>query len=384
MYTDLLAQSNFSRSGPVRVGTLGSLGPFGTYDMAGNLKEWCSNAVDNRRYILGGGWTEPPYVFNDWDAQDPMMRNPTYGFRCAKFVTPPPPEVFAPRLRPPVPDLSMERPVDDAAFQLLRRFYGYDRAPLDVRQEGTDDTAQHWRQEKVSFTAAYGGERVPAYLLLPRNAKPPYQVVLYAPSASAAYQHNSRNLEPRYLDIVLRTGRALLFPVYKGTYERIVETTGPDSSRDVRIEATKDAMRSLDFLETRNDIDHARIAFLGVSRGSSNSIQLLAIEPRLRAAVLVAGGLLRNSAPELDPLSFARRVHIPLLMINGRSDFTYPYESAQLPLFQQLGTRPADKKLAMFDTGHDPPPALAAKEILDWLDHYLGPVERSGETINGK
>src|SRR5262249_5676099 len=35
--------SNFGRSGPAPVGTYEGLGPFGTLDMAGNVKEWCWN-----------------------------------------------------------------------------------------------------------------------------------------------------------------------------------------------------------------------------------------------------------------------------------------------------------------------------------------------------
>jgi hypothetical protein len=29
---------------------------------AGNVKEWCSNAVGGKRYILGGSWRDPAYL----------------------------------------------------------------------------------------------------------------------------------------------------------------------------------------------------------------------------------------------------------------------------------------------------------------------------------
>ena len=37
---------------------------------------------------------------------------------------------------------------------------------------------------KVSYAAAYGGERIPAYLFLPKNATPPYQVWWVFPGAN--------------------------------------------------------------------------------------------------------------------------------------------------------------------------------------------------------
>jgi len=78
---------------------------------------------------------------------------------------------------------------------------------------------------------------------------------------------------------------------------------------------------------------------------------------------------------ETDPLNFASRVKQPVLMVNGRDDFDLPYASAQVPLFNMLGTAAPDKRHAVFEGGHLPPkPQLVYKEVLDWLDHYLGPV----------
>jgi pimeloyl-ACP methyl ester carboxylesterase len=67
----------------------------------------------------------------------------------------------------------------------------------------------------------------------------------------------------------------------------------------------------------------------------------------------------------------------PVLMVNGRDDFDLPYETAQVPMFRMLGTDQADKRHVVFDGGHIPPhPNDIVKEILDWLDRYLGPVGR--------
>jgi hypothetical protein len=61
-------------------------------------------------------------------------------------------------------------------------------------------------------------------------------------------------------------------------------------------------------------------------------------------------------------------------MLNGRFDFLYPLQGCQLPLLHLLGVPEADKRHVLFDTGHAVPRIPMIKEVLDWLDRYLGPV----------
>ncbi len=59
----------------------------GAYDMAGNVKEWCLNeATPGKRYIMGGAWDDPAYMFNDPDARSPFERSANFGFRCARYA----------------------------------------------------------------------------------------------------------------------------------------------------------------------------------------------------------------------------------------------------------------------------------------------------------
>jgi pimeloyl-ACP methyl ester carboxylesterase len=174
----------------------------------------------------------------------------------------------------------------------------------------------------------------------------------------------------------MRSGRALVFPVYKGTYERRVDVTGVNSFRDVAIATGKDFGRVVELIDSRRDLDRQRVAFYGDSRGTFFGVILTALEPRLQASVLLGGGLPPVVLPpELDLLNFAPRVHMPTLMVSGRGDFLQPVESAQVPLFRLLGVPAEHKRHALFEGGHFPNQLHdVMREILDWFDRYLGTV----------
>jgi dipeptidyl aminopeptidase/acylaminoacyl peptidase len=85
----------------------------------------------------------------------------------------------------------------------------------------------------------------------------------------------------------------------------------------------------------------------------------------------------RMTTARPDRLNFAPRVTTPVLMLNGRYDDYFPFESSQLPLFQLLGTAVKDKKHVVYEAGHGNLPRIdQVRESVDWLDKYLGPVRR--------
>lgn len=67
-------------------------------------------------------------------------------------------------------------------------------------------------------------------------------------------------------------------------------------------------------------------------------------------------------------------MRVPVLMLNGRYDFIRTSTTLQLPLFRLLGTPEADKRHRQYDTGHVPPLRELVREVLNWLDRYVGPV----------
>jgi eukaryotic-like serine/threonine-protein kinase len=372
-FSDILTFSNFAGKGPAAVGQHPGLGPLGTYDMAGNVKEWSSTVSGDRRFIPGGGWNEASYMFTDLDAQPPIDRMPTYGFRCVKYIKPPSEAALA-AIDRRTRDFTQEKPVNDQVFEVMRRMYAYDQRPLNETVEGVEDEGL-WRKETLLFDAGYGNERMRAYLYLPKNAALPFQTVIYFPPGGPGGQ-SSRKLGLRFVDFMIRSGRAVLYPIYQGMYERGASTqTGPTAVRDQRIMWSKEIRRSIDYLETRRDIDRARIAYYGFSTGAVIGPILTALEPRFKASILLGGGVIGTpQPPDIEPINFAPRVRVPTLMVAGKQDFERPVETLQRPVFDLLGPPPDQKRLALIDGGHIPRLQDIIREILDWLVRYLGPV----------
>jgi serine/threonine protein kinase/dienelactone hydrolase len=374
--SDILETSNFSGQGPAPVGSYAGLGPYGTYDMAGNVKEWCFNSDGSRRYILGGASTEPKYMYQLPDARPPFDRSATNGFRLVKYLkTGPLPEAQSAVVSFESIDFRKVRPVLESVFRIYEELYSYDRTPLDAKIVSVDDSSPNWRREQISFKAAYDDERVAAFLYLPKNVLPPFQTVVYFPGVEALDFHTFTDLNLFNLDFLMKSGRAVFFPIYKGTYERFTHRVdfGSSEERDEVIQRSKDLRRSLDYLGTRSDIDQGHLAFYGFSWGGYEGPITLALESRFKTAVLADGGCdPHRKLPEVDPMNFAPHVKIPVLMINGRYDFMISYETCQQPFFRLLGTPALDKRQVLLESGHGLPYTPWFRETLDWLDLYLG------------
>ena len=378
----IIPLSNLGGSGPLPVGITRSMNRFGVADLAGNVREWNWNASgsDQGRFILGGGWNDPSYAFADAYAQPPFDRSPTNGFRCIRLLGEEPNLASLERtLERPVRNFKAEKPVPDAVFAQYLRQYTYDKTPLEPRIEEEKQTDSGLRQ-KITFRAAYGGERMMAYLFLPPVGKPPYQVVVMFPGSGAISTRSSVDLKLGRLDFLPKSGRAVLYPIFKGTFER-----GGELHSDYPAETTfykdhvimwgKDLARSIDYLETRKDLDTGRLAYYGLSWGAALGAILPAVEPRIKANILYVAGLqFQRALPEADAINYVTRVKQPTLILNGELDFFFPAETSQRPLFEMLGTPAAHKKRLVFPGGHSVPRTEMIKESLLWLDRYLGPV----------
>ena len=376
--------SNFQGKGPVTVGSLPGITSYGAYDMAGNVREWCWNQTKKGRLIRGGAWNDSTYMFREMSQASPFDRFSKNGFRCALYPDPEkiPESVFQLVEYGETVNFYKEKPVPDSIFQVYKEQFSYDKTDLNARVESTDETSEDWIKERITFDAAYSGERIIAILFLPKNIKPPHQTVIYFPGEQALYRNSSKELESDmefkvFLSFMVKNGRAAIYPVYKGTMERRHEIPASDTHQftEYQIQVVKDFKRCIDYLETRQDIDSNKLAYYGLSWGGLFGPIITAVEQRLKASVLLGGGLLDWGRPEVHPINYVTRVKTPTLMINGKYDTAFIYETSIKPLFDLLGTPDEHKELKLYETDHIPPRNEFIKEILAWLDRYLGPVK---------
>ena len=168
----------------------------------------------------------------------------------------------------PAPD-PRSKPVDDESYRVFLDLHTYEKSALDSRVERTDDSSPYWRRETVSFRAAYGNERVIAHLFLPRNVPAPYQVIAVMGGSTITDIRRFEDFDYPY-EFILRSGRAVIIPAYSGTLER-----GPapgilpaNQERERALKWSMDLGRSIDYLETRPDIDTRKLGFYGISMGA--------------------------------------------------------------------------------------------------------------------
>ncbi len=112
----------------------------------------------------------------------------------------------------------------------------------------------------------------------------------------------------KFFDYIVQSGRAVLYPIYQGTYERRVKGVLPGTSQNLEYmtERYKDLARSIDYLETRSDIDRNKLAYLGVSMGSAEGVIFTALaQDRLKrwSSSTAATSVTRRPPVAIRPIS---------------------------------------------------------------------------------
>lgn len=381
--------SNIQAEQLEEVGSFSGITSSGVYDLAGNVKEWLWNGSEwnQGRYVIGGAWNDPAHTYNEAAPIDPFNRSSTTGFRCIKYQEPNHnQEALEKDAHKEAKLFGTGNPVSDEKYELYLRQFNFDKTPFNVSIENIPVALPDRTCEKIEFDAAYGGERMSAYLFLPDNAQPPYQTIVYFPGTGAIWTPEfdpDHDFQLQLIDFVLKSGRAIFYPVLKSTFNRQdgLPNSNPSASvnyRDHAIMWMKDIIRSVDYLETRPDIQIDKIGYYGLSWGARFAALCLAVEKRFKTGVLISGGIsIHTPLEEVAEYTYLPRVKIPVLMLNGLHDHCcFPVEAAQKPFFNLLGTDAKNKKHVLFENAaHLPARADLINESFEWFDRYLGFVK---------
>ena len=131
----------------------------------------------------------------------------------------------------------------------------------------------------------------------------------------------------------------------------------------------RDWQACIEFLATRPEVGVSDLGYWGMSMGASLGIPLLAVEPRIRAAVI---GLMRARAERLA--TDATRITCPVLFLVQWDDTSIPRQGA-LELFDLLAS--TDKRLHAHPGDHQDVPEEELDQTEAFFTRYLGGTAQS-------
>lgn len=376
------------------------LGPYGTYDTAGNVREWCASQAHQSqdRFIQGGAWNEEPRNFVRARSIDPFDRSNTNGFRCIKPYEP------AITVRTP-PDRSERLNTSTAAFERFQKIFEFENTPFREQIEEIELHDPRFDCKKISLDSPWGEDRSKIFFLEPKRAQPPYQTILWLPSFWAysleSFEKHFGQIRCRF-DFLLRSGRAVAVMAMPGMYgrppfdveipsdanERIAglrrERSGSLEKfkerifhrRSLTISVVREVKRLVDFLVEYPGIDSEKIGYHSVSLGGVLGPVIAANEQRISAAVWGFGGLGdEDLLPEIDPAVYLPRVTIPVLQLNAQYDYVFDRDNSSRPWLEYLGTDANSKRQLLYESGHSgPTESIMNRDSVAWLDLHLGRV----------
>lgn len=273
--------------------------------------------------------------------------------------------------------------------------------PLEVKVVDTREPLPY-KKYRIEYRSL-GGVRVRAFLALPirggSGPKGPLRAIVTAPG----YGGNQQGV---MLDECQR-GYAILqvFPRSQGPSKELWSVPGDAEKLTWNLQqpegayyqgAYADVIRGVDYLVTRDDIQHDAIAIAGTSQGGGIALAVASLDPRLKAVVAhvpflcdvrraarTEGSLIRNlleaakmndeahlrTLEHFDPLQLAASIQVPALVSAGGRDTTCPPDTIHA-VFDRI---PSVKSLF-----HDPELPHTSSERFykmtwSWLDEYLRP-----------
>jgi len=372
-------RANFNGRGTLEINSNEfGISPFGCYNMAGNVKEWCLNEMAEGYIATGGCWEDPIYVWGDFGAFNGFFESGSLGFRCAQLSCVSQGNQGALRIAADKPT-PVYTPVEESVYKGFLSHFRYDKKNAEAEVIEIQKK-ENWIREKVSF-AGEGNDRIIAYLYLPLRAQKPFQCMIFIPGMDVFYSRNLAQEAEWILGPHIKAGRAMFTVVMKGMTEREWEPgySEPDTNsveyRNLMVLHSSELNHGLDYLETRGEINIDKLSYIGFSWGSGSRLIFAGVNNRFKSCVFIGGGIDERGfpiLPEVNPINYAPYIKVPKLLLNGKQDEEHIYKTRALPLYNLLKE---PKKIAMVDGGHLPSLEVRVPIINKFLDETFGPVK---------
>ena len=325
-------RANFESSGTTPVDSFEfGMSHFGVYNMAGNVMEWVRNPYDDGYATAGGAWSDPIYQFGHYGQRPALRSDETVGFRCAVTADRNAGDQGAMAFASNLP-VFQYRVSTEREFQASKARYVYEKTPLNIAIVAVEETPQ-WRREEIAYDSY--GERAKAFLYLPKNPKPPYQVIHFLGGDNwfaGAPVTDIVEGSARLLASYIRGGRAVFLVVLKGFAGRepvgayLRRDYGSTQRQEILTQWATDMRRGLDYLGARPEIDSRKITFWNSSTYPEGAV-FAALDDRYSAAIFTGAGLskglsqaFRYVEPHANPLHFFPHIRAPKLMLHGLYD----------------------------------------------------------------
>jgi len=356
-----------------------ALGPFGSFNMLGNVREWVWNSKEDNKLVLGGSFADPDYMSTLAYDLSPFIRDSYTGFRIARYTdTTAALDEF---LEPPnlaFNDFRNAQPASAEVFEAISDQFRYSEDNLSPGVDLIDESHSLWDLEIVSINTDYDDDRFKIHLFKPKGSTPSGLAILFGGLSTFSEGAQRLTPSPQDFDFIVSSGRVLAIIELDGSFSRYDGASQLSGDEIARKRASQllnwhsDLGRSIDYLTTRTDLNASSLSYLGVSYGASTVTSLMSLEKRFDAAVLLVGGFTSTEALTLSSqLTHVAQIDLPTLMINGTSDNIFPVVTSAIPFYEKLGTPPDSKRQVFFDGGHESPPrGQLVSETVDWLDRF--------------
>ena len=283
------------------------------------------------------------------------------------------------------------------------------RTPLNVQHLGVIER-NGYVIERIAFESM-PKVYVTANLYLPVGQNEPVPAVIYV-CGHAYSPHGAKTSYQRHGHTLARHGYAAMVidPVqiaetaglHHGVYNQEMYEWYTRGYSPAGLEVWN-AIRALDYLETREEIDGDRFAMTGRSGGAAMTWFTAAVEPRIKVAIPIMGiSTYAASVPRntqrlhcdcMFPVNFHKHdlLHLgaliaprPLLTAHGRTDPLFPVEGyeefeAAIAVLYESYDAASKFRNTVVESGHEDSDFLRA-EAVQWLDEWL--MEREPRQID--